>query len=641
MNPEKSEAKSPWGERLKRMKDYQKDHATTWGRNEKLLFGEEQGQDGITKKALSVAYGWGLMRTLKSQVYVQNPTTIATARDPKWAETAKLLTCAVNYDFEQMDVKTSGNLGLIDCMTAGYYASIETVVNDVALRYPLKSNGDPDMDQDPVDAWPRDQQYVTNRIVPRDILFDPQGLKYDLSDHRFIALAFYPTIDQLKNDPTFKGKLPENIDKYAECSPMSRGHGPESTRPTSSQGRPYDEEKDPEYRTICVWEIWDQTQGEIIYITDDRHTEIGKRAFPFKLQIGGRKLYPVTLMVLNPVTTGFYPKPVIDLIAPQLIALNKMDATALEDFTTKLRKWLALASVIGPEQAAKITDPATPYAVIPLMEDGIDEIADQQHRHEFDLRRVVMPMEDIAAERDTLIGIAHVKSEMQEILGWGPLDRGGMPSTRSAREAMAIYERQQASLQAMIDAVDDYYRLIGTKHIQILQQTMVIERYARVRQELQSLTVWKSYSKGDIGGEFEFEVYSGTSGPKNIESKRASELQLFQTVAPILQATGGDIRPAFYRLASFYDWDGVDDLFKGGQTAIQNLAATLVQMSQQAMDPGALLNAAAGAVQANMTEEQIAMLRQRLSGQMGQSGSAPAMKGMRGDAAPLSTASLG
>jgi hypothetical protein len=646
--------KSPWPDRLRRMKEHQDRNSTTWDRNEKMLFGQIQGQtygQWAFNRPLAVGFAWGLVTTLETQIYEQDPDCLVDPRDPRWRDAAKVLTDVCRYDFSQMDVKSSGNLGLIDNMVCGYYASIETVESEkkplsgeVAIRYPAgakETKGEKEGDEKTPPVIVTDQNYVTNRIVPRDFVRDPQGLRLDLSDDRYIAVAFYPTIDSLKNDPTFASNLPSDIDDYNACSAMTRnqqldGMVHETVKYGAGGGSGIVAETDPEYKTICVWEIWDKVNREIVYVTDWKRSEIGTRDWPFKLQLGGRRLFPVTLMGLWPVTTSPYPKPLLDVVWQQMTVLNTLDQQLYSDLVTKDRKIAYDGRVFTADQAARITDPQQPHSHIAAEPDAIGNPAGLPVPP-FDITRAIIQLPDVGPAKDVFAGIAHVKNEMQEILGWGPMDRGGLPSVRSAREAVFVTERQERRIGKLADRVADYYRLIGAKHIQILQQTMAVDRYTRIMSKTPDVAPFLKYSKEFIQGDFEFVVYSGSSMPKTTEAKKAQVLQMFQTIAPIILQSGKDITPLLFFVAPYFDWDGIDEILKNPKDAGKLLAMTLVGMQQGQVPPTALLNAAAQAVQSLLTPEDLAALKEQMAGQLPRGGGPQGIVGQRGDPNALGT----
>src|SRR5262252_9081965 len=86
---------SPWKGRIQRAKSYQKKHSTTWERNERLLF----GGSGTNEKGQEVSFCWGLVKSLETAIYVQNPEMMVEAYD--WIggrEKARLWTSLSNYD---------------------------------------------------------------------------------------------------------------------------------------------------------------------------------------------------------------------------------------------------------------------------------------------------------------------------------------------------------------------------------------------------------------------------------------------------------------------------------------------------------------------------------------------------------------
>jgi len=611
---------SPWKARLSRMKRFQDKNSQNWKRNERLLWGtvDDGDQDNV------YSFAWGLVKSLETSIYVQNPDMMVEPYDARKMQVAKLLTSVSNFDLDQMDLKSIGNIGLTDCFTAGYFVCVESVETDKSTV----KDGDEDAER------AEDQRYVARRVPPKDFYVDPQATRLDLADARYIAIATYPTISDLKSDPIYSS-VPSDIEDYPEAS--------ETSRPTNREGakagdtrQEHGKEKDPDYKTICVWECHDNISGKITYVTDEKRKEIGQIDQKVKYRIGGRKLYPVTVMAFHPAAKGWYPKAEIDLIAGQLDMLNRLDAKIYRDSMTKWSKFVTLSDLITPDQAAKITDPTIENAIIEVDKDLIGELATGSQIHAFpNLAELVAPLKDPDPKKDLFQAREMCKSEIMDIVGYGPPDRAGMPKTRSAREAIAVKEKLEARLAKRADAVADFYRMFGMKHIMTLQQTMVLARYVRIFDSAKDLAAFRQYEKDDIEGNFNFIVYAGTSAPRNTEAKRASEIQLFQTLAPMAQAGKIPIEPLVLRLADAFQWRGVDALLRNYKPATAQLAKVLFAMKQAQVPPNALPEAAAAVVQAVLTPEEIQMLAQELQqGAPGGGGAgAPPEKqaGQRGD----------
>ena len=639
-------AKNPWRDRLDRMKKYQEAHCKSWKTNSDLLFGKTDDEDTPNR----CAYGWGLCQSLITQIYIQNPDCILEAykdKDDMQADIARLLSYVVPYDWDEMNLKFLGNLGILDNFVNGYAAFIETVETDkqahrvegevVTKEHKPKGKKEKEPEEE-VEEEATEQNYMTRRINPWDILFDPQGTLLDLSDHRYLAIAYYPTVADVKNDEIFSENLPDDIEEFPEVSTYTR----REKRQSVAKGKTNADETDPDFRQICVWEIHDKINNEVIYMTDHKHHELGRIKPPYQLKIRNRKFFPVTIMAFFPSQSGFYPTPVIDLIASQLVTLNKLDARIYTDALTKWRKFVTWDDALDQDQKDKITDPGPANALMSVSQDLISVLAGEGQTHAIpDIHDIVAPLADPAPNQDVIMVREMCINEIQEVLGFGAASRGGMPKTRSAREAMAIKEKMDQRLHILTDAINTFYEWHGQKHILLLQQTMVVDRYAKVfTDEIQKLEQWKKYTADDIKGEFHFKVLTGTSMPRNTDSKRQSELMLFQAIAPILQQGGYPIEPAFLRLADAYQWKGVEQFFKNYKQVAKQAAMLIDTIGKgKQVPPNALPEALAALVRATLSDGELQMVKQQIeTGMAGGGGSAPAQKGQRGDPTPNKTA---
>ena len=602
----KSDEVSAWKARILRSKDFQKTHSKTWDRNEKLVFGIYDDP----RKQSAVAYGWGLVQALATSIYIQNPDAIMEPYDKSRSfEQGAMWSSIMQYDLDMMDLKSIGNLGLIDNFVCGYFAALECVDTQMSLRNADKNNY----------LVADSQMYSTRRIPPKDLLLDWQGTRIDLSDSRFLAAAWYPTVGDLNKKRDDFPDLPsvEDLMKLPTAYPTDRkeyNKGGQQKTDTQSQQR---EEQDPDFKTVCVWEVHDRINKKIYYVLDDTFQEIGSIDWPATFTYGQRDMFPVTLMAFHPVTSGIYPKPEVDLIAPQLMILNLLDAIIYEDALTKWRKYITFSGLISQDKAAKIVDVGPANAIVEVDKDILAEIASQLSAtgEMPDIQKLVMPLIDPSPKQDLIAVRDLVRQEINDIIGYGPPERGGMPSTRSAREAVAIKENLDKRLAKRADAVAEFYRLFGAKHFLLLQQTMEVKRYARVFQ-FATGAEFKEYMREDIQGSFNYRVYAGTSGPQTTEQKRASELQLFQTLMPLIQAGMIPPEPALLRLAENFQWVGVGQLLKNYIPEVQRLAMLLEAIKTQPgqVPPNALPEQAAKVVMSVLSPQQIQAIETGMQG---------------------------
>jgi hypothetical protein len=608
-DPEKK--KNPWTGRLKKMQEYQDENLKNHKRNLVLLFGRDESNE---KSLGQCAYAWGLFRSLISTCYIQNPECMIEAYDDKQkSEAARLMTNVVRYDFDVMRLKQTGNMAVLDCFTDGYGAVIEKVRNDKDFR------------ED--EQFLKSQQYLGDRVPPKDFFVDPAGTRLDLSDHKYIAIRFYPTISDVKNDEVFGDDLPKEIDNFPEASTFQKN---DSSTPAKTE-----REKDPDFRTICMWEVHDKVNKKIVYFCDADKDHTWEVDWPVELNIGGLDFFPVTLMYFFPSPTGFYPIPLIDVIAKQLEVINKIDSRIYADATTKWRKFVTYDSVLDATQKAKITDDSPDNCVITLKsEDLVAETASGKTLPQSE--DVIWALQEPQIKQEAAAARQLVVQEITDIVGFGSPARGGMAQTRSAREAVAMKERQDQRLNEYTDAITEFTRLFGQKHVLFLQQTMNEDRYVRVLpEEAQGLSMWKQYTRDDIQGQFHFEVFAGTSMPRTSESRRQMELNFFNTVAPVLQAAGYPLEPLIIRMGEVFQFRNVEQFFQNYKAEAKKFAVILAQAQKNPAalkaHPEQILEQGAKLVQAALSPGELTALAQQMKG--GQAGSQPSGEpsGQRGD----------
>ena len=626
-----------WGERLLRAKQFQEKYSAGWDENKRLIFCEtnQGGGKETFGRANQVAYGWGLYEGLETTIYVQNPTVLVSAREAGDRPAAQRVAQIVKYDLDIMNTKDLGNLCLLDTFVCGYGALIEGVETYHKYDAEGKKTGEVS-----------GQEFQFRRIDPKDILFDPASRMLDLSDCKYLFVAWYPTIEQLRKDPNINA-LPEDIESYPECTEGSRVMGPTSVGGAPRQGSMTQSgygaaEEDPAYKTICVWEVYDKVNHKILYQTDYKGITIGKAGWPVNLQFGCRDLFPITLLYQHPIPGRFYPRPEAELIAPQLREINIVERLISEQTVTKRRKHVTWSGLLSEDQKAKVNDTSVANDILFLdgtkLQDalGLTSPPDSQA---YNINNVVASIDEIKPPPDLGPRYAMLEQEIFHVVGYGPSQRGGLPSTRSAREAMMINAEKERKLDKRRDRVTDFYRYLSMKHVRFLKKYMSVERYAKVLPKSIGLVDWQKYGREDISGDFEFDVVAGTSVPKNTEVKQSSEMQLFQAIAPIIMQSGGDIRPAFYRLAEFNDWDNVDDLFGGLKQKGMQAVEAISGFNAGKVPPELLLNVFSQLVMAVLSPAEFQMAKKQIEGQMAKApqpgGNAPV--GQRGDPNPNAT----
>ena len=445
------EGRGRWGKRLVASKRFQRQYSADWDENRRLIFSEIPARSagtgtrprGRAAAANQVAYGWGLYEGLETSIYVQNPDVIASRPRRRLEQPiARRVTRSCKYDFDQMNVKDVGNLCLLDTFICGYGAVIEawrpTTRRTRKGRTRATSNG---------------QEFEIRRIAPLDILFDRGATRLDLSDCKYLFTAWYPTIEQLRNDPNITD-LPTTWTTGPEWTEFTRVRRPRRTtaaerqalavRPAGAGG-----EKDPAYRQVCVWEVYDKINHELLYLSDYKHASSGRAEWPVNLRFGCRDLFPQTLLYSAPGSGAVLPAPGGGTHRPAASGDQHHRAAHLGGLAHQVPQ-VGHASG-NPHRGPEVEDHGHDRCERDALR-GRDEATGRTRDHWNDgpgrlghQNVSSSPSRTSLPRRISTSAYQMLEKEIQHIVGYGPPARGGLPSTRSAREAMMINQRQDAA----------------------------------------------------------------------------------------------------------------------------------------------------------------------------------------------------
>ncbi len=633
---EADELTKKWTKRFKASVRYQKENTGQWAENERLMY----GRLGDSVSDYDIAIGFGLCQFLISQIYYQNPEILIMSKAQMGREIAKFLTQIVQYDSEEMDLKSAGHLCLQDVFPNGYGILMEDYEFDVVdLTSDEEKAKKPKKGEEPAsDLDYSDQRYRFRRIPPKDFIKDPDGIELDLSDSKWAAVAYYPTITELKDNTKKYPWLPKDINSSKSSRPADQKNDE-----TQNNIDRYGEDDDPDFKQIKCWEIWCQRVGDtdptVYYFADDKKRVLGKAEWPVTFDRSGRKLYPMTPIAMFRQGKSWYPIPVLTLIAPQIRNISRVQKYFIKDLTTKMRKMFAFAGLVPPDKVAKITDTSSDdVTFIELENDTLGELVEGPHQFP-NINELIGQIPDIQVNKDFIGGFGVLWQQIQQIIGFADTNRGGLPSTRSAREAMAIKDVQNKRISAMADPVGMFFRTVMEKHIQCLQQTAVVSRYVKIADNPQMMEAFKEYTKDNIQGKFFFDVFTGSSMPKDTDSAKQQFVQFMQMFVPFLQKEGFSIAPIVYQAAEMYHIRNVDDFFRNQKQAARMVAQIIAAASQgsefaakMGIKPESLVEASSALVSAVLTKEEAAQAGQQVMAQAG-GGKGPdqGSKGQRGE----------
>lgn len=583
-----SKSTSAWFRRLEAARKNRDRQKGSWDRNLDMLVPRMRAK-GMSRNDL-VKIAWAAFQTMVGAVYGRNPDPWIRPKKAAFEDTAKLFTEVTKHDFAVMGTRAQARLALQDVFYAGFGVILEQYTSDVtAVAHRFGQT-----------LEPKDQRYEHQRIHPASILFDAKASKIDLSDCMWLAIEYYPTIKELREDPLYNvsEELLKKLPRLTASPQQSQQPGMDNKWKNRVENSGAE---DDEFDQVRVYEVWDRVNEEKVYLPAGYDEIIGREDWPVKLRLNGVLQYPLATVWFNENADDFWPHPELSMIAPQVEQFAVLFKQILKDAVTKWRKFAVNADYVQKGHVDRLISGPT-HQVIAI--DTTNVPANQQIK----LSDVIMPLPDPAVQTDQVAVLNIVKGLVHEIVGAGDFSSAGFRSTRSATEAAALSDFLKSRMNNRTDNVDAFFRQLTTIHALFLQQTLTEKRAVQLS-DVNGLPIWKEYTGEELVGDLVFDVVAGSSMPQNTEVFRQEAIGFYQqTLGPLLQV-GGNVEPLIRWIAPMYKMPDmlVDRLFNGHRQSLMELAKVLFAAYQG--DPqasGALIaEAASGAVKTGLTVAEI------------------------------------
>lgn len=597
-----------WFRRLENSRALRESHSGRWKENKALLLGRE-GVKGFKKDQL-VNLAWSAFQTLVGAIYAQNPRPIIRERTSQLQQTARMLTDVVDKDLKDMSLRTVTRLAIMDVFYAGFGFVLEKLQSDTTSAYfrytqdAQEEKGESGADDEKAEvAVPKDQRYSLARLHPESIYFDPVGTLPDLRDSNWLAFEFYPTIQELKDDPEFtvSDKLLRQLRVLSQAPQIDgtiRGSVQWKNENASVQAGSLPESDD--FARVTMIEGWDRVNKEVVYMPKGRKEMIGQKTWPVELRYNRELLFPGSMLYFNENPDELYPIPELSMIAPQLKQFAILFKQMLQDSVERMRKYIVRGGLLQKGTEAQLLQGKSNALI--MVDDT--KVAGGER---IPLNDIVQSIQDKPIDADMPTVMNTVKGLIHEIVGAGDFASAGFRSTRSATEAAALTDFLRTRMTSRTENMDSFFRRVVTLHALYLQKTLTEERVIRTT-DTNGLQIWKDYTQKDIQGEFDFDVIAGSSMPENTETHRQESIAFFQQVLPIVQQAGGNVRPFVDWIAPMYKIPPhiVDQTFAGHKQALQQLTLILAAVHAGAKIPGAqLIEAISLAVNTGLTQSEI------------------------------------
>lgn len=349
-----------------------------------------------------------------------------------------------------------------------------------------------------------EDQPVVERVSPFDVFVDPFAMSP--RDMKWIAQRIYRPIEEARRDNTYKRGARQKLKggDMIGSSERERHHWQKRDKVS------------PDVQYVTIWEFYDLVhQTMAVFAEESNEFLVDPMPIPFA---GGHPFY----MIRNyDVPEHFYPMGDLEALENLQLELNALRSQAHASRKKAARKYLFHESVFG-SQGRQALESEQDNRFIP--------VADESKP----LSEVVYPLPQTQFPAEMFNFSQQVEQDIATVSGVSEYQRGQMPETRrTATEAAIISDSSSARAADKLAIVELAIAEIGRKVLQLDQQFTTGEQVFQVVGE-GGASVWVTWTRDDIKGEFDFDVEGGSTQPQNETVRRQTAIALSQAMQPFV-----------------------------------------------------------------------------------------------------------
>lgn len=574
-----------WSRRLKASEAYFKAHSKDWKAMERLY---EDMHAQKLKYGAAVAIGWAVVNNLVVDSYTRNPepeiTSLQQLARPELDRQLRDVFRAIHRDTDLEGVmKRAMTLTHVHGMSGvwSYHEQFDRY-DPVPPEENVLQAGQvaPQLEQTegapvPMHATPVQQRFCHEEVPAIDLRHDPNGSRWDLSDHQWVARIYTRMlqwfIDEYQNNPR-SGFTEDGIRRLTAWAKANRSkRRPGDVRWNYADQSRYTED-DPAYIPVSVFEIWTRADFQIIHIPVNADFEIGMYPWEDEWRNAnfGRGEFPLTIVAFNkalPTETdpGFYGIPTLRQIRSPLEDINSVTARYKESTSISIKKYVTLKGLLSDDNKTEFQS-ETPRTItevdISKLRRVFPTLADDFGT--FDIKKIFsqVEQEDSADAQRWLQSIQNSLAMIAEVIGQGSAARGGVSPAESATATLTIAEKLQARTGEIGEQAARIVDRIDAKtYLMFPRQTLPISYQLSTARGAQ---VWSQFPAEALDGvQLVFSHKNGSTRTRTRDQVKADLQQLATLTFPVLSEMGmkREVKTVMRAWMQHLDLDVADGLF--------------------------------------------------------------------------------
>lgn len=398
------------------------------------------------------------------------------------------------------------------------------------------------------------QRVLVHEVSPWHLRFDPRGRRWDMSDHSYCAVLFFPSLSTVMNWHWLSDDDKRRIVAYhtrSASDPLSainvvngissvNNHFVDQRIDYTMMGN--DEETDPDYIQIPTWQIWDRTKKLVYYQPAGALFALTPQPWPD--EFAKANLFPGLYMAKNREalnkrgTVGFIGVPDIRRIKPHLHAINRLEALFLSANQNVIFKYFMPKGALTQHEQTKLYSDRQ-RQVIQWDADAISAFPlEMRNKIGVDDILKLVPQAELN-ELKHLEGIKHELDMIAQIMGQSPGDRGGMPITKTATDSAIIDARLKSQTSTQRHEAGKYYTKLTKRMFLVLQHRQELPIQYQMTTSNFKEKVWSTFAADKLRDlDLHFDYAVGSSESRTPEQEFNLMERAAAILMPFLQATG-------------------------------------------------------------------------------------------------------
>lgn len=394
---------------------------------------------------------------------------------------------------------------------------------------------------------PEWQRIITKTISPWKARFDPRGREWDMSDHGYFRNLMNPKLGQLMSWGWLTDDDRRRLIAWNRMGMRDDGAHLDSF---SQQRIDYplmadNEETDPDLIEIPMWANWDRTKKLVFFQPAGARFTLTPQPWP--VEFAEADIFPFQYMAKNREpenkrgTNGFIGIPDMRQIRTHVLAIRRYRSLFLAANQHAIFKYLVPKGALTQGQLDKLGSDKQ-REVIEYDETALDKFPTQMRNdaktwHEL---LTLVPQPDLKETRH-LVGIKLEFDMIAQILGQASGDRGGVPETETATDALIVNQHLNQRIATLRRQNAKHFKELLKRIFLILKQRQVLPISYQMT-TMYNEKVWMEFSADKLRElDLHFDVAIGTGEPRTREKEFELRERMAAILMPVLQAKG-DVR---------------------------------------------------------------------------------------------------